>query len=130
LKQENLKQVSIKNRDILVVDDDPIIRDMMMDILSLEGYTPQIARNGREALEKLSSDGGYLVFLDMLMPGVDGREVCLRLAAEPQKRSRHVIIIMSALDNLVEATQLKADAIMPKPFAVEDILRTIAPFVE
>jgi CheY-like chemotaxis protein len=125
-----MKLVSIKNRDILVVDDDPIIRDMMVDILSLEGYAPQIARNGREALEKLSNDGRYLVFLDMLMPGVDGREVCLRLAAEPQKRKRHVIIIMSALDNLTEATQLKADAIMPKPFAVEDILRTIEPFIE
>jgi CheY-like chemotaxis protein len=98
--------------------------------LSLEGYTPQIARNGREALEKLSNDGRYLVFLDMLMPGVDGREVCMRLSAEPQKRKRHVIIIMSALDNLVEAAQLNADAIMPKPFAVEDILRTMAPFVE
>jgi CheY-like chemotaxis protein len=66
----------------------------------------------------------------MLMPGVDGRGVCLQLAAEPQTRQRHVIIIMSALDNLVEAAQLHADAIMPKPFAVEDILRTIEPFVE
>ncbi len=125
-----MKQVSIKSRDILVVDDDPIIRDMMVDILSLEGYIPEVARNGREALEKLSNDAGYLVFLDMLMPAMDGREVCLRLAAEPQKRKRHIIIIMSALDNLVEATQLNADAIMSKPFAVEDILRTIAPFVE
>ena len=60
-----MKQVSIKSRDILVVDDDPIIRDMMVDILSLEGYTPEIARNGREALEKLSNDARYLVFLDM-----------------------------------------------------------------
>lgn len=122
--------MSIKNRDILVVDDDPIIRDMMVDILSLEGYTTQVARNGREALEKLNEDTNYLVFLDMLMPGVDGREVCHQLATQPQKRQRHVIIIMSALDNLGEATQLNADAIMPKPFAVEDILRTIAPFVE
>jgi CheY-like chemotaxis protein len=121
--------VSIKNRDILVVDDDPIIRDMMVDILSMEGFTTQIARNGREALEKLNEDTSYLVFLDMLMPGVDGREVCLQLATEPQKRQRHIIIIMSALDNLGEATHLKADAIMPKPFAVEDILRTIEPFM-
>ena len=122
--------MSIKNRDILVVDDDPIIRDMMVDILSLEGFAPQVARNGREALEILSKGASYLVFLDMLMPGIDGREVCRQLATEPQTRQRHVIIIMSALDNLGDAAQLNADAIMPKPFAVEDILRTIEPFVE
>jgi CheY-like chemotaxis protein len=104
--------------------------DMMVDVLSLEGYKPQVARNGREALEKVNENTSYLVFLDMLMPGMDGREVCLQLAAHPQRRQCHVIIIMSALDNLGEAAQLKADAIMPKPFAVEDILRTIEPFVE
>jgi CheY-like chemotaxis protein len=128
LKQENRKLVSTNPRPILVVDDDPIIRDMMVDILSFEGYAIQVARNGREALEKLSKDVNYLVFLDMLMPGIDGREVCYRLSAEPQLRRRHVIIVMSALDNLIEAEQLKADAIMPKPFAVEDILRTLEPF--
>jgi CheY-like chemotaxis protein len=122
--------VSTNPRPILVVDDDPIIRDMMVDILSFEGYSIQVARNGREALEKLSKDENYLVFLDMLMPGMDGREVCYRLRAEPRLRQRHVIIVMSALDNLVEAEQLNADAIMPKPFAVEDILRTIEPFTD
>ena len=115
-------------RHILVVDDDPIIRDMMVDILSFEGYSIQVARNGREALEKLSKDENYLVFLDMLMPVMDGREVCYQLGAEPRLRQRHVIIVMSALDNLIEAEQLRADAIMSKPFAVEDILRTIEPF--
>jgi CheY-like chemotaxis protein len=122
--------VSTNPRPILVVDDDPIIRDMMVDILSFEGYSIQVARNGREALEKMSKDENYLVFLDMLMPGMDGREVCYRLQAEPRLRQRHVIIVMSALDNLVEAEQLNADAIMPKPFAVEDILRTIEPFTD
>jgi CheY-like chemotaxis protein len=123
LKQEKTKPVSTNPRPILVVDDDPVIRDMMVDILSFEGYSIQVARNGREALEKLHQDEHYLVFLDMMMPGMDGREVCLRLNAEPRIRQRHIIIIMSALDNLVETEQLNADAIMPKPFEVEDILR-------
>ena len=120
--------MSTNPRPVLVVDDDPIIRDMMVDILSFEGYSIQVARNGPEALEKLSKDQDYLVFLDMLMPGMDGREVCYRLAAQPRLRQRHVIIVMSALDNLAETEKLNADAIMPKPFAVEDILRTIEPF--
>ena len=120
---------STKLHGILVVDDDPVIRDMMVDILSFEGYTSQVARNGREALEKLHGDQGYLVFLDMLMPIMDGREVCRQLNSEPQVRDRHIIVIMSALDNLVEASLLRADATMSKPFSVDDVIQTIEPFM-
>lgn len=121
---------SAKPRAILVVDDDPVIRDMMVDILDFEGYASQVARNGREALEKLHSEGDYLVFLDMLMPIVDGREVCRQLNSEPQVRKRHVIVIMSALDNLVEASLLQADATMSKPFSVDDVIQIIEPFMQ
>ncbi|MBV9229372.1 MAG: response regulator, partial [Chloroflexi bacterium] len=63
-------------RNILIVDDDPVIRDMMVDILSFEAYPVRVARNGREALEILRATERYLVFLDLMMPVMDGREVC------------------------------------------------------
>lgn len=113
---------------ILVVDDDPVIRDMMVDIFELEGYPIYVARNGREALEKLRQDEHFLVFLDLMMPVLDGREVCLQLLAEPQLRRRHVLIIMSAIDNLAEAASLKVDGTMPKPFSVDDVFRIIQPY--
>ncbi|GAC1372519.1 MAG: hypothetical protein NVS2B12_25160 [Ktedonobacteraceae bacterium] len=115
-------------RKILVVDDEPVIRDMMVDILELEGYAIEVARNGHEALEKLlhaHPEDGYLIFLDMMMPVMDGRTFCERLNANPALRRRQVIVLMSALDQLSSVTTLRADAIMPKPFVIDDALALI-----
>lgn len=119
-----------KAYNILVVDDDPIIRDMMIDILSLEGYPVEVARNGHEALAKLRGEGEYLVFLDLMMPGMDGHTLCAHLNEEPHIRNRHVIILMSAIDNLTTAKSLNVNGVMPKPFSVEDVLRSVGPYME
>lgn len=122
--------MSTKPYEILVVDDDPIIRDMMVDILSFEDYPIHVARNGREALEKMrNSTVPYLVFLDLLMPVMDGREVCRQLNAEPHLRQRHTIVLMSALDNVVEGSALNVNATLSKPFQVDDVLQVIDPFM-
>src|SRR5438128_12381348 len=90
----------IKPRKVLVVDDDPIIRDMMIDILGFEGYDIETARHGIEALEILRGEESYLVFLDVMMPILDGKQVCEILEAEPQLRKRYVIVLMSAVERL------------------------------
>ena len=121
--------MKIKSYKILVVDDDPVIRDMMVDILSLEGYPIEVSRNGSEALTKLYGEENYLVFLDLMMPGVNGRDVCESLNEKPEIRRRHIIILMSALDNLALAKSLSVNGVMPKPFAVEDVLRIVEPYI-
>ena len=121
-----------KTRKILVVDDDPIIRDMMVDILSLEGYSIDTARHGLEAMEILRGEESYLVFLDVMMPVLDGKEVCAILEAEPQLRNRHFIVLMSAVDKLAEVSSLikNVDATMPKPFSVDDVVGIVLPYME
>ena len=121
-----------KTRKILVVDDDPIIRDMMVDILSLEGYPIDTARHGLEAMEILHGEESYLVFLDVMMPVLDGKEVCAILEAEPQLRNRHFIVLMSAVDKLAEVSSLikNVDATMPKPFSVDDVVGIVLPYME
>lgn len=119
----------IKPYRILIVDDDPVIRDMMVDILSFEDYPIEVARNGREALEVLQNSEGYLVFLDMLMPIMSGRDLCLQLNTRPDVRQRHVIVLMSALDNLVHINELHVDTVMPKPFSVDNVLNTLQPYM-
>jgi CheY-like chemotaxis protein len=121
--------VSRKAYKILVVDDDPVIRGMMVDILEFEGYLIQIARNGREALDILHGNENYLVFLDLMMPIMNGRELCLALNTEPQWRACHILVVMSALDNLSQVASLGVDAIMPKPFAVEDVLGIVNTYI-
>lgn len=119
-----------KAERILVVDDDPVIRDMMVDMLDLEGYAVEVARNGRDALAHLRNDAdhaSYLIFLDLMMPVMDGRAFCQALVNDPDQQQRHVIVLMSAIDNLPEAAALGIDAAMPKPFVVEDVLRIMQP---
>lgn len=93
----------------------------MVDILECEGYPPDLARNGQEALRALQGSESYLVFLDLLMPGFSGKEVCASLAAQPQIRQRHIIVLMSAMDMIDEAASLDVDMVMPKPFVVDDV---------
>jgi len=109
----------------LVVDDDAIIRDMMVDILESEGYTPVLASDGQQALHILSDAGSYLVFLDLMMPTFSGKDVCATLAADPQTRKRHILVLMSAMDNAGETYNLDVDMVMSKPFVVDDVTRVL-----
>jgi len=118
-----------QTRKILVVDDDPVIRDMMADILEFEGYSISIARNGSEALQLLRSGEEYLVFLDIMMPVMSGRELCALIEADPYLRERHRIILMSAMDNLEEAATFEVDAILQKPFVVDDVIEVLEPYM-
>jgi CheY-like chemotaxis protein len=116
-------------RKILVVDDDPVIRDMMADILDFEGYSIVVARNGNEALQMLRSDQNFLVFLDIMMPGMNGKDLCAVLESDPHLRKRHIIILMSAMDNLEDAASLDVDAILQKPFVVDDVIDILEPYM-
>jgi CheY-like chemotaxis protein len=118
-----------QTRKILVVDDDPVIRDMMADILEFEGYTISIARNGYEALQLLRGEKEYIVFLDMMMPAMSGKELCAVIETDPLLSERHRIILMSAMDNLEEAASLQVDAILQKPFVVEDVIDILEPYL-
>jgi CheY-like chemotaxis protein len=120
----------VNTRNVLIVDDDPVIREMMVDILEFEGYAIRTARNGQEALQLLSESDGYVVFLDLMMPVMSGQELCQALEASPEVRRRHSIILMSAMDRLAEASSLQIDGVMPKPFSVDDVLRVIKPFAD
>jgi CheY-like chemotaxis protein len=118
-----------KPAKVLVVDDDPVIRDMMVDMLDFEGYPVQVVRSGNDALNILRGDGNFLVFLDLMMPGLSGKDVCIILDEEPQVRYRHVIVLMTAMDKLDEAQSLHLDRMLFKPFVVEDVMNVIEQFM-
>ena len=118
-----------KPTKVLVVDDDPVMRDMMVDMLDFEGYPVHVVRNGNDALNILRGEGNFLVFLDLMMPGLSGKDVCTILDAEPQVRNRHVIILMTAMDKLDEAQTLRIDKLLFKPFVVEDVMNVIEKFM-
>ena len=110
---------------ILIVDDDPAIRKMLVEVLSLEGYPTETAVNGREALDLLARGSARVVLLDLLMPVMDGRGVMNELRANPAERSRHKVILVSAIGNLEGAQDLEPDSVLPKPFTVEQLLNVV-----
>ncbi len=87
--------MSITGSRILVVDDDEHIRELMQLYLNKEGFDVVLARDGQEALEKVEKDHPHLVLLDIMMPNLDGLEVCRGLR---RKRNDIPVIILTAKD--------------------------------
>jgi CheY-like chemotaxis protein len=112
---------------VLIVDDDAAIRKMLVDILSLEGYIAETARDGREALALLETQPYQAVLLDLMMPVMDGWELCRALAQRPALRQRISVLLMSAGEKLEQAQDLGADGYLAKPFDVNQLLEVLGP---
>lgn len=112
---------------ILIVDDDPSIRKMLVEVLTLEGYPTETATNGQEALDMLSSSAPRIILLDLAMPVLDGRGVMQRLESDPVARAAHKVILVSAYVNLEMARDLVVDGSLPKPFTVVQLLSVMEP---
>ena len=114
---------------VLIVDDDAAIRKMLVDILSLEGVRTEIARDGREALALLEDGAHRVVLLDLMMPIMDGWELCRQMAERPALRRNLSIILMSAGERLEQARDLQVEGYLAKPFDVDQLLARLTPFL-
>jgi CheY-like chemotaxis protein len=115
---------------VLIVDDDPSIRKMLVEVLALEGYPTETAAGGEEALAILTRSAPRLILLDLLMPGVDGHGVVTQLEADEGARAQHKIVLMSAWTNLELASDLIVDGKLPKPFTVPQLLSVLEPLAK
>jgi two-component system response regulator MprA len=117
---------------VLVVDDEPAVRESLKRALQVEGYQVDLASNGSEALDRLSSSGASppdVVVLDVLMPGIDGLQVSRILRAAG---NRIPILMLTARDTVsdrVAGLDAGADDYLVKPFALEELLARIRALV-
>ena len=110
---------------ILVVDDDRAVREALERALGLEGYDVELAADGAEALASVDRREPDAIVLDVLMPGVDGLEVC-RLLRKAQ--SRVPILMLTVRDDLgdrIEGLDAGADDYLGKPFELEELLARV-----
>jgi len=108
---------------ILIVDDERAVRESLQRALELEGYETEQAADGREALERLGVDGqADAVLLDVLMPGVDGLEVCRTIRRNGNPVPVLMLTARTQVEDRVEGLDAGADDYVTKPFALEELL--------
>ena len=112
---------------ILVVDDDAHIREVVCFALTKAGYATVSAENGEQALTRCAAERPDLIVLDILMPELDGTEVCKRLRADP--RQRHVpILFLSSKDDEIDrivGLEIGGDDYMGKPFSPRELVARV-----
>jgi len=108
---------------VLVVDDDPVIRESVADLLDAEGYQVQTASNGQEALNQVDLEAPDVVLLDMRMPVLDG--LSFAQAAGPKRDGMKILVMTAAVDASQAARAVHADAYLAKPFNLADLLAEV-----
>ncbi|HVL89247.1 MAG TPA: response regulator [Actinomycetota bacterium] len=112
---------------VLVVDDDPVIREVVSAVLSDATCELLVARSGTEALDAAQLHRPHVVVLDVMMPGMNGFEVCRRIRALPELQGT-VVVMLTALDTQTsrdEGMDSGADLYLTKPFSALDLLGAV-----
>lgn len=115
---------------IHIIDDEPIIHEVLGDLLTAEGYEMELSSSGEEALKKHLSQTFDLVLLDLLMPGMDGIEVLKNL----KKMDPYAVIIIitayASLESAISAMKMGAFDYVQKPFKHDELLLTVKRAIE
>ena len=112
---------------ILLVDDEPNIVMSLEFLMRKNGYQVGIARNGTEALAAITHTPYDLVLLDVMMPDVDGYEVCRQLRALPARAATKVIFLSakSQPTDVQQGYAAGADLYVPKPFSTRQLMQQV-----
>jgi two-component system response regulator MprA len=117
-------EVSAGARRILVVDDDPMVATTVQRVLRPEGYEVDVALGGAQALEQVRAQRPDLVVLDLMMPGIDGLEVCRQLRANGPLPIL-MLTARSGTADRVRGLDTGADDYLVKPFAYAELLARV-----
>lgn len=114
---------------IFVVDDEQPVRESLRRSLRFNGYDVLTANDGLEAVETVRSENPELLILDVMMPNMDGLEVCRTLRSEGWDRPILVLTARDGVSDRVAGLDAGADDYLPKPFALEELLARVRSLV-
>ena len=113
---------------ILIVEDEDAVRSVIAEAMRLEGLEVREARNGEEAMNMFLTDPPALVILDLLMPGVNGLEVCQSIRNLPEPLNKTSIIMLTAVDTRLGerlGREAGADIYLTKPFSPRELRQKV-----
>jgi CheY-like chemotaxis protein len=120
------------SKKILIVDDEPNIVLSLDYLVRKKGYTPFIARNGSEALAIAQAEIPDLILLDIMMPDIDGYEVCQTLKKDPRFNDTKIIFLSakSKKEDIEKGLQIGADKYFTKPFSTKQLLQEMVDLMQ
>ncbi|PLY11673.1 MAG: two-component system response regulator [Desulfuromonas sp.] len=121
----------MSKKKILVVEDEESLLKLESILLTSKGYDVQGATNGQEALDLLPEVQPDLILLDIMLPNIDGFEVCRRIKEDPE--TRHIPVIMltakKSREDMAKGHEVGADWYITKPFKSANVVETIQRFL-
>jgi DNA-binding response OmpR family regulator len=127
-----LKEKTMGRKKILLVDDDPDLVEAMKIILENKSYDVAVAHDGKEGLKKVETEQPNLIILDVMMPEIDGYEMCAKLKSDPQYG--HIpILLLTAVGEAISTTtytkemgmRMEADDYIPKPVELMELVERV-----
>jgi DNA-binding response OmpR family regulator len=118
----------VRNKQkIVIIDDDKDIAEVVGLLLEMEGYNPVTQYSGRNALENIRKYKPDLILLDVMLDGLDGRDICRQLKADPELQNIPVIMISATAnrDNIGNP-----DYFIAKPFGIEEMVSSVNSFLK
>lgn len=129
--EENADNVAPQRESVLVVDDSATVRAFMRIKLADFQFDVDFAETGEQAIEKASKKNFTCIFLDIMMPGIDGYEVCKRIKTKAHSKKTAVVMLTSksSMIDKFRGTWSGCDAYLNKPVSEDELLATIAKFL-
>jgi len=115
----------MEKKRILVVDDDEEVCNSFKQLLELRGYSVDVAKSGREAIEKSNTSFYNLALLDIRLPDMDGTELLTKMRDTIPKMVKIMVTGYPALDNVKDAINKGANGYIVKPAEIDELLRTV-----
>jgi two-component system response regulator RegX3 len=110
---------------VLIVEDEEAIRTGLIDVLVFHGYEVDSAATGPEGLEKALTGKFDLVLLDIMLPGMDGYEICDRIRAVDRNQALIMLTAKTSDEEIIQGLKLGADDYVPKPFSIQQLVLRI-----
>jgi DNA-binding response OmpR family regulator len=110
------------SRKVLVVEDEPAIRDLLQLALEQEGYPVALATDGYEALTQLERERPELILLDLMLPHMDGVTFVAELERSGRRAGVPILVLSAASHASSTAAEIRAEGYLPKPFDLVELL--------
>ncbi|MDP3981576.1 MAG: response regulator [Chlamydiota bacterium] len=118
--------MTVRKNSILVIDDEPDMREILREIFEAEGYEAVLVSNGFDAVKKASEQHFHVVFSDLVMPGMDGVETVQKIQAICKDTLYFIMTAYPSEDRIEEALKTGVIKVFRKPFDIEEVLLCVS----